>query len=55
MEYSFYLNNFSFRTAANAFLRSGDLVNSVNNVPEVQDMPIGTIKSIERQAGIKLK
>ena len=27
MEYSFYLTNFSFRTAANAFLRSGDLVN----------------------------
>ena len=35
MEYSFYLNKFSFRTAANAFLRSGDLVNPVNNVPEV--------------------
>ena len=35
MGYSFYLTNFSFRTVANAFLRSGDLVNLVNNVPEV--------------------
>ena len=35
MGYSFYLTNFSFRTVANAFLRSGDLVNLVSNVPEV--------------------